>query len=334
MPNQLIYNVDMNTKAKSKRIVYLDRAGIPTRINIPPPQHPHTWIDHSNTENQDVIERAQDSNILVVNKVSVSRQTLEACGSIEHIAVSATGFDHIDIKACQDHGVSVSNIPSYAATTVAEHVIACALTLRRELSQYREQVIQGAWQKSDAFCLFDRPINDLGGANFGIVGLGEIGLATAKMAMALGMNVSYCSRYPKSLNGAEQLSFEQLVKQSDIISVHCALTPETENMIDAHEINAMQDHAILINTARGGIVNEDAAADAITNRKLGGLAMDVLVSEPPKQNSVLISIANRSNVVITPHIAWASEQAMQSLANILSENIDAFLSGTPQNIVS
>lgn len=324
----------MNTESANARIVYLDRAGLPERIQIPPPVHAHTWVNYPITNQQQVIERARDADILVVNKVPVTRQTLEVCNSIRHIAVTATGYNVVDISACQDLDVSVSNIPCYAATTVAEHVITCALTLRRELTRYRQQVINNAWQKSDVFCLFDRPVNDLRGATLGIIGLGEIGLATATLGAALGMNVVYTSRTAKTNSVATQVNLKDLLGRSDIISVHCSLTTETENLIDNQAIDAMQDHAILINTARGGIVNEEAAVKAIQQNKIGGLAFDVLATEPPQGNSPLLRISTQDNVIITPHIAWASEQAMQSLATILSKNIDAFLSGKPQNIVS
>lgn len=315
------------------KVVYLDRESLPARITIPEPSSPHVWHNVARTDADQIIAHCADATVVVTNKVPIGAAVLEACPSIGHIAVTATGYNIIDLDACAEHGVSVSNIPSYAATTVAEHVMACTLSLRRQVIQYRQRVIDGAWQKSDTFCLFDKPINMLAGATLGIIGLGEIGRATAQMAAALGMNVVYTSRQSYEVDFAQRVPLDELLQRSDVVSVHCALNDDTHNLLDAPEINQMPDHAILINTARGGIVNEAAAASAIKNAMLGGLAFDVLVQEPP-QHSSLLEIADRSNVIITPHIAWASDEAMQTLANIVSANVDAYLRGTPQNLVS
>ena len=281
-----------------------------------------------------VIERSVGADVLVTNKVRISKEVLLACPSVKHIAVAATGFNVIDIEACQQLGVSVSNIPSYAATTVAEHVITSALILRRQLLSYRHSVINSEWQTSPSFCLFGKPINDLQNSTFGVIGLGEIGWTTAAKAAALGMRVVYSSRSEKSCDFAERLSFDEIISTSDIISLHCSLTPETENLISTTQLKRMQPHAILINTARGGVANEASVVDAINKNMIGGIAFDVLLEEPPTNNSPLLSIAERDNVIISPHIAWASEQAMQTLVDILANNVDAFLLGSPQNIVT
>ena len=314
-------------------VVYLDRDGLPARITIPQPNTPHVWQNFGQTAPDQRIARCQNATVVVTNKVPIDAAVLDACPSIRHIAVTATGYNIIDLDACAKHGVSVSNIPSYAATTVAEHVMACTLSLRRQVIQYRQRVIDGAWQKSATFCVFDKPITMLAGATLGIIGFGEIGRATAQMAAAMGMNVIYTSRQIYDVNFAQHVSLNELLQRSDVVSVHCALNEDTHNLLDAPELAKMPDHAILINTARGGIVNEAAAASAIKNATLGGLAFDVLVQEPP-QHSPLLEIADRSNVIITPHIAWASDEAMQTLANIVSANVDAYLRGTPQNLVS
>jgi len=323
----------MNAHPPTKRIVYLDRSSLPTHIDIPPPLHPHEWVNFSASHSDQIVERCIDADVIVTNKVPVTKSVLNACPRVRHIAVTATGYNIIDIDACQELGVSVSNIPSYAATTVSEHVIMCALTLRRELNLYRHEVINDAWQSSQTFCLFDKPIHDLAGCKFGVIGFGQIGRATAKLANALGMNIVYHSRTAHENNIATQVSFAELISTCDVISVHCSLNEETENLIGTSEIAKMQAHTILINTARGGIVNETEVVKAINDGKLGGIAFDVLATEPPNDNSPLLSIAKKTNVIITPHIAWASEQAMQHLVSILSSNIDAFLNGKPQNVV-
>ena len=324
----------VSTSSSVKRIVYLDRAGLPARFKVRGPSVTHEWVDYPSTTPEQVVERGYGADILVTNKVKITEPILLACPTVKHIAVSATGFNIVDTQACAKLGVSVSNIPSYAATTVAEHVITSALCLRRELLSYRQSVINNEWQASASFCLFGKPLNDLNTSVFGVVGLGELGSATAKKAAALGMRVIYSSRNQKPCDYAEWVSFDELISSADIISLHCSLTTETENLIDTPELQKMMPHAILINTARGGIANEAAVVNAIENNLIGGISFDVMVDEPPTNNSPLLSIANRNNVIITPHSAWASEQAMQSLVDILGDNVDAFLLGSPQNIVT
>jgi len=322
------------TNSAKKRIVYLDRGGLPERFKVAAPSIAHEWVDYPTTSPELLIERSTGADVLISNKVKIGEEVLLACPTVKHIAVSATGFNIIDINACKRLGVSVSNIPSYAATTVAEHVITSALCLRRELLSYRQSVINNEWQTSPSFCLFGKPLNDLNNSTFGVIGLGELGSATAKKAAALGMRVIYASRSEKSCDFAERVSVEELISNADIISLHCSLTPETKNLISTNEIANMKTHAILINTARGGVVNEASIVDAINHNRIGGISFDVLAEEPPKDDSPLLSIAGRNNVIITPHSAWASEQAMQSLADILGNNVDAFLLGSPQNLVT
>ena len=327
-------NSQITATRNASRIVYLDRDSLPERIQIPPPKHPHKWVNHPTTQPESVIDRCANADIVATNKVKISRETLLACPNIKHIVVTATGYNIIDIEACRELGVSVSNTPNYAATTVAEHVLMCALNLTRELLSYRQNVIDGHWQQSKVFCVLDKPIHNLKGKTLGILGFGEIGRATAHLAHAMGLNVIFNSRSTHQSDIAQAVSFEQLLSKSDLISVHCSLNNQTRNIIGATEINQMKRHAILINTARGGVVNEADTVRAIENGRLGGIAFDVLSQEPPLASSPLLAIADRDNVIVTPHIGWASEQAMQSLANIVSQNIDAFLAGTPQNIVS
>lgn len=318
----------------SKRIVYLDRSGLPERFIVRQPKLDHEWLDYPKSRPDEVIERSQGANVLISNKVAITEDILVACPSVKHIAVSATGFNIIDINACQRLGVSVSNIPSYAATTVAEHTITSALCLRRSLNSYRHKVIDGEWQHSDSFCLFGPAIKDINGATFGIIGFGELGQATAQKAQALGMKVIFCSKSQHQSDIAKQVSFDELIEQSDIISLHCSLNEDTQNLINLAQLKRMKPHCLLINTARGGVANERDVVTAIEQNIIGGVAFDVLIKEPPTNDSPLLSIANRDNVILTPHIAWASEQAMQSLADILADNVEGFLLGKPQNIIS
>lgn len=315
----------------------LDKDSLPSRIKIPRPSRPHEWIEYGNTDENEITQRVQYAEIVITNKVPITSDVLANSPNLKHIAVTATGFNIIDTQACKVNGVSVSNVPSYAATTVSEHVIASSLLLQRQVKHYAELVRQGAWQKTSTFCVFGKPFHNLSGATIGLVGMGEIGKATAKKANALGMKVVFCAR--KKINTdqipyATQVEFSDLLKDSDIVSIHCDLNPTSQGLIGAEQIKLMKHHAILINTARGGIVDEFAVVRAIRNQRLGGLAFDVFETEPPKSNAPLLSIASLPNVLITPHIAWASEEAMQHLGDTTSNNISSFLNGTPDNLVT
>lgn len=315
-------------------IVYLDRATLSENTHIRTPVGQHSWLCYDNTEDNQVVERCRDADVIALNKVAIDESILLACPDLKHIAVSATGFNCVDLDACRRHGVSVSNIPSYASTTVPEHVIGLALALRRQLLQYRAKVIAGDWQNSDTFCLFDKPIRDLRGSTFGVIGFGNLGQATAKLAEKLGMQVIYSSPSDKKSAFAKHVKLSELLINSDIISLHCSLTEQSKNMIGEQELSLMQKHCILINTARGGIANEKAVAQAVLEQKIGGIGFDVLSQEPPIDGSPLLDIASLNNVIITPHTAWASEHALQNVADILIDNIDAFVGHQPQNIVS
>lgn len=316
-------------------ISFLDRESFQTDITIKTPNFEHQWLNFDSTTPDQVIQRCQNSDIIVTNKVVIDRTTIEACPSIQHIAVTATGFNIIDLDACRENNVSVSNIPSYATTTVPEHVLACAITLQRKLLRYRQQVLDGEWQKSSRFCLFDQPLHDLKGATFGVIGFGSLGQATAKLMHTIGMKVIYSSRSEKQCDFAKQVEFDEILSNADVISLHCPLTTETEDLISEIEFEKMQNHAILINTARGGIVNERALANAIKAEKIAAIAFDVLCEEPPSdKNSPLFEIADQDNVILTPHIGWASQEAMQALSDQVIENIEGFNKGKLINIVS
>ena len=317
------------------KITFLDRDSFHQNTTIKTPDFEHEWVNFTNTSTDEIIQNCSDSQIIVTNKVPINRATLEACPNIQHIAVTATGYNIIDIAACQEHSVSVSNIPSYATVTVPEHVLNMSLSLCRQLSLYRQLVQEGKWQSSARFCLFDKPIYDLAGKTFGVIGLGSLGEATARLMHAVGMRVIYCSRSDKGVDFADHVSLQNLLEQSDIISLHCALTDETIDLIGKAELESMKNTAFLINTARGGIVNEQALYTAIENNIIAGIGFDVLVQEPPSNDSSpLLSIAHYNNVILTPHSAWSSQEAMQSLSDTMISNIEAFQQGVEQNLVT
>ena len=317
------------------KITFLDRDSFHQNTTIKTPDFEHEWVNFTNTSTDEIIQNCSDSQIIVTNKVPINRATLEACPNIQHIAVTATGYNIIDIAACQEHSVSVSNIPSYATVTVPEHVLNMSLSLCRQLNLYRQLVQEGKWQSSARFCLFDKPIYDLAGKTFGVIGLGSLGEATARLMHAVGMRVIYCSRSDKGVDFADHVSLQNLLEQSDIISLHCALTDETIDLIGKAELESMKNTAFLINTARGGIVNEQALYTAIENNIIAGIGFDVLVQEPPSNDSSpLLSIAHYNNVILTPHSAWSSQEAMQSLSDTMISNIEAFQQGVEQNLVT
>ncbi|MEM7360555.1 MAG: D-2-hydroxyacid dehydrogenase [Pseudomonadota bacterium] len=317
-----------------RKIVFLDRNSLAPSTQIRPLQQAVDWVDYPHTAPHQVAERSQDAEILVLSKTPITAETLAACPQLRHIAIAATGFNIVDVDACSRHGVGVSNVTAYAGTSISEHVLGMIFSLRRELIQYRQQVINNRWQDSPAFCLFDKPLFDLKGATLGVIGLGELGTATAKLAHAVGMQVIFTARREIQSDFAKQVSLDELLSTADVVSVHCSLNSSTHNLIDTPQLEQMKKSAILINTARGGIVNEQALAAAIEGEEIAGTGVDVLAEEPPKNDSLLLSIANRNNVIITPHMAWTSQQAMQLLADKLADNIDAHLAGKPINLVN
>ncbi len=317
------------------KITFLDRGSFHDNVVINSPIFDHEWINFINTSAPEIINHCANSEVIVTNKVPIQRETLEACPDIQHIAVTATGYNIIDLDACKDHGVTVSNIPSYATTTVPEHVLNVSLSLCRRLNRYRDIVVQGQWQQSSRFCLFDKPLYDLKGKTFGVVGFGSLGAATGKLMHAIGMDVIYTARSDKQSDFARQVSLEELLSTADVVSLHCALTEETENLIDQPQLQMMKNSAFLINTARGGIANEQAVVDAIESEEIAGASFDVLVQEPPTtDSSPLLSIAHYDNFILTPHSAWSSQEAMQALSDTVISNIEAFQAGEAQNLVT
>ena len=320
------------------QIVFLDKAGLAPQISIPGITLNNgqkvEWLEYETTTPEQVSQRLVNATVAIVNKVVIDAQVLSACPNLQHIAVSATGYNNVDLDACRKHNVSVSNIPAYATTSVPEHALMLMLTLRRQLLSYRKQVHAGEWATSNVFCLFGEPIKDLRDSTLGIIGYGDIGQATANLARALGMRVVYSARSKKVDSPDQMLPLNDVLKTSDIVSLHCSLNASTQDLIGAEQIELMQPNALLINTARGGIVNEKALAQAIVENRIAGIGIDVLEQEPPRASSPLLALSDRPNVVITPHIAWASDQAMQLLANTLANNVIAFLEGQPKNIVN
>jgi glycerate dehydrogenase len=316
------------------RIVFLDRNTMPDSIRLNPPGFPHELTVFEETAPDQVAARIADADVVITNKVKLDRAAIEAAPKLRLIAVAATGYDVIDLDACKARGITVSNIRNYAVNTVPEHTFALIFALRRSLIPYRQSVADGRWQQSGKFCYFDYPIANLAGSTLGIIGDGVLGKAVADIARAIGMTVLF-STY-KGVDGMGPLytPYEEVLRRSDIITLHLPLMPSTRNMIGPADFALMARRPLLINTARGGLVDEQALCDALRSGQISGAGFDVVTSEPPPADHPFMALLDLPNFILTPHVAWASLEAIQGLADQLMENIALFWQGTPRNVVS
>ena len=313
------------------RVVFLDRASLQAEVRRP--SFPHSWQEYPASAVGELPQKLRDATVAITNKVPLRADTLKMLPDLKMIAVAATGYDIIDIDYCRANGIAVSNIRNYAVHTVPEHAFALILALRRNLFAYRDDVANGRWQQVDQFCFFDHPIRDMFGATLGIIGEGALGQATAKIARGFGMKVLFADHAPPKMPDVQFTPFDQVLAESDVISLHAPLTPDTRNLIGARELRRMKRTAILINTSRGGLVDEQALVDALTQGVIAGAGFDVLTKEPPKDGNPLLDL-RLPNFILTPHVAWASDGAMQFLADQLIDNIEAFVAGKPQHLVT
>jgi glycerate dehydrogenase len=316
-----------------RRIIFLDRETLPDEIILKSFAFANDLTVYQRTLPGEVAGRIAEADIVITNKVPVSGQALQSAPRVKLIAVAATGTDIIDIEACRKRGIVVSNIRNYAINTVPEHTFALILTLRRSILSYRDSVLKGRWQEAGQFCFFDHPIRDLAGSTLGVIGDGVLGKAVADLGKAFGMRVLFSDYKGTTGMGPLYTPFEQVLRQSDVITLHTPLIPTTRNMIGAAEFAVMERRPLLINAARGGLVDEDALAEALGEGRLAGAGFDVATIEPPPKDHVLMRLLEMPNFILTPHVAWASREAIQSLADQLVDNVDAFVAGKPKNIV-
>ncbi|HBQ88213.1 MAG TPA: glycerate dehydrogenase [Alcaligenes faecalis] len=312
------------------RIVFLDRETLSDSVQLPQVPFKHELQVYGRTAPDQVAERIADADIVISNKVALRREHLQAAPNLKMIALAATGSDNIDLDAAREHQIVVSNIRDYAVRSVPEHVFALVFALRRNICAYRQSVKEGRWQEAQQFCYFDYPIRDLAGSTLGLIGSGSLGQAVATMGRALGMKVIFAQRRGQTLvsNADDRLPFEQVLEQADILSLHCPLTAETQNMLGMAEFERMAPRRpLLINTARGGLIDNQALEHALRQGWLGGAGIDVCTPEPPPADHILMRLLDLPNYILTPHIGWASHEAMQALANQLIENIVAFHRG-------
>lgn len=314
-------------------IVFLDRETLSPQTVLREPSFEHKLHLHGRTSPAEVVERIADADIIVVNKVRLDRAAIAAAPRLRLVAVAATGTDNVDIAACRERGIVVSNIRNYAVNTVPEHTFALIFALRRSISAYRDAVRAGRWQASGQFCFFDHPIKDMAGSTLGVIGDGVLGQAVADLGRALGMRVIFAGFKGHSGQGMLYTPFEKTLAEADILTLHCPLTPETRNMIGAPEFALMKRKPLLINTARGGLVDEAAVGPALEAGQIGGAGFDVVSVEPPPTDHPFMKLADRPDFILTPHVAWASDEAVQSLADQLIHNIESFVNGTPRNVI-
>lgn len=287
---------------------------------------------YDRTAPEDTFERSKDSEILITNKTRLGAETIRRLKKLKYIGVLATGYNVVDVEAARRHGVTVTNIPAYSTMSVAQQVFALILAVTNRVEHYTSENRDGRWSRNPDFCYWDTPLTELAGKTMGIIGLGNIGKAVASIALAFGMSVTaFSSKSPGEMpQGVEKKELRELFAESDIVTLHCPLTEKTERMVNAATLSLMKPAAILINTGRGPLIDEQAVADALNAGKLGAFGADVLSSEPPAADNPLL---RARNAYITPHIAWATRQARERLMAIAVENLKAFLGRKPVNIV-
>ncbi|XQE66133.1 2-hydroxyacid dehydrogenase [Pseudomonas sp. P3C3] len=320
--------------SNSPRAVFLDHASLDLGdLDLAPLRQVFgELILHDASTREQVVERLQGAQVAISNKVRLDADTLAACPELKLILVSATGTNNIDLAAAHERGITVANCQGYGTASVAQHALMLLLALATRLPDYQAAVRAGAWQRASQFCLLDFPIIELQGKTLGILGHGELGGAFARLAEALGMRVLY-GALPGRPARADRLPLGELLPQVDALSLHCPLTEQTRHLIGAAELALLKPHALLLNTARGGLVDEQALADALRAGHLGGAAFDVLSEEPPRHGNPLLA-DDIPRLIITPHNAWGSREARQRIVGQLSENARAFFASAPIRVVN
>jgi glycerate dehydrogenase len=303
----------------------LDLSGFETIVD--------TWYNYEVTSEKDIASRLRDADIVVTNKVVLDKTVLASANRLKLICIAATGTNNVDLDAARKTGIAVCNVVRYATPSVVQHTFALILSLTRRLTEHQQAVRRGDWQRSEQFCLLDYPMRELNGLTLGIIGYGELGKAVADAAKCFGLNVIIAQRPGSKHIETDRVELDTLLSAADIISLHCPLADNTRNLIGTRELDLMKKDALLINTARGGIVDETALALAITENRIGGAGVDVLSEEPPVHDSPLLDI-HSPRLLLTPHVAWASRSARQRLIDEVVKNIHSNLNGDRRNRVA
>jgi len=288
---------------------------------------------YDRTPPEETVSRAKDAEIVLTNKVCLRRPEIEQLPRLKYIGVLATGYNVVDLEAAREHGIIVTNVPAYSTESVAQMVFAHLLAVANHTEHYARQNREGKWTASPDFCYWDTQLTELSGKTFGIVGLGNIGRRVAAIAQAFGMKVvAYTSKQADELPaGIAKRTMDQLLMESDVLSLHCPLTPDTKHLINRQTLQRMKPTAILINTGRGPLVNDQDVADALQGKRLSAFCADVLTEEPPRADNPLLQC---ENAYITPHIAWATNEARSRLIDVAVNNVMAFAAGKPVNVVN
>lgn len=306
-------------------IVHLDSDTFPRGTVVPKPRIEHQWIAYPFTDPADRLERLKDADVAVSNKVVIDRELMAQLPRLKLIAITATGMNNVDLDAAKEFGICVKNVAGYSSTCVPEHVLGMMFALKHSLMGWYRDQLTDRWVENKQFCYFDYPITDIRGSTLGIIGKGNLGTEVARLATAVGMNVIFAERPNAKTCRESYLPFDEVLVKSDFISLHCPLTSETQNIINAQALSKMKKGAFLINTGRGPLVDEKALVEALNNGHLGGAALDVMIKEPPEKGNIIMQVAkNLPNLLITPHIAWASDSAIDTLLHKVRDNIEAF----------
>jgi len=316
-----------------QRIVFLERDTLAPQIRVRRPAFAHDWVEYPKSTVDQVAERARGATILIVNKVNITAETLAALPDLRLIAMAATGTDCVDKEAARAAGVAVANIRGYATTSVPEHTFALILALARSIVPYGEDVLAGEWQKARQFCFFAHPIVDLAGRRLGIFGSGSLGTRVGELGRAFGMDVVFAGRKGEATAKPGHTPFDEVIATADVLSFHCPLTPETRGLVAMPEFRRMRQRPIIVNTARGGLVDEADLERALDEGLVGAAGLDVTLPDPPPLDAPIMRLATRRNVIVTPHTAWASDEAQQRLADQMIDNIENFVAGRPTNLV-
>ena len=311
-----------------KNIVFLDSSTFPNHLKFNKIKFSHTWKNHKTTAPSEVINRIKQAHIIVNNKVDLGPKELMHAKKLELIALTATGTNIIDLEYCHKNNIRVCNLRNYASTTVAEHAFALMLVILRQIKGLEEDIASGLWQKQKIFTMVNRRVFNLHDKHLGIIGKGSIGKQVAKLARAFNMKVEFISA-----RNLKRSQLHKFLKKQDIISLHCPLNKNTKDLITAKELNIMKNSSVIINTARGGIINELDLVTALKKKVIAGVGIDVTTAEPPKKNHPFYQIIKHSNFVWTPHTAWASEEALKASMDQLILNINEFYLGKPRNLV-
>lgn len=316
-----------------ENIVFLDRSTIPAHITLTKPTFDCHWQEYSATEPAQILERLQNATIVITNKVVLDTAVLSQLPRLKMIAIAATGTNNVNLDYCHQHNIAVANIRGYAKKSVPEHVLAMMFALKRNLAGYHQDIQDGVWKQQKQFCFFTHPISDIAGSTLGIIGKGGLGNAVAVLAKALGMKVLFAEHKGHAQCREAYTPFDEVLKQADVLTLHCPLNEQTTDLINTDEFKAMKSTSILINTGRGGLVNEEALVTALKTGDIAGAGVDVFTQEPADESNPLIANAELPNLILTPHVAWGSDSAIQALADQLIENIETFVAGEPRNLV-